>query len=51
MNMFQKMWAWLRDCGTDFRLERYLSNSTDIADLEHRQHKWTYMSEAEKSRW
>jgi hypothetical protein len=41
---------WFND-GTDFRLERYLASSTDICDLEHRQHKWSYMTESERNYW
>ncbi len=33
----------------DFGLERYLSKSVDICDLEHRERKWSRMSDSERN--
>jgi hypothetical protein len=32
----------------DFRLERYLADSSDIVDLEFRQKRWTYIRYGEE---
>ena len=50
MKFLERWFAWFRS-GTDFRLERYLAASTDLADLERRQKKWMYMTESERNRW
>ena len=47
---FMKLFDWING-GTDWRLERYLSQSADLADLERRQRQWQRMSDWERDRW
>jgi hypothetical protein len=48
--LFYRFIAWMRS-PTDFRMERYLARSVDVADLEHRLQKWSRMSEADKNHY
>jgi hypothetical protein len=50
LQLIKKFMSWIDD-PTDFRMERFLSQSSDIADLDYRMQKWTYMSESEKQRY
>lgn len=50
MQFFKKLFDWINS-GTDWRLERYLAQSVDLADLERRQRQWQYMSDFERDRW
>lgn len=47
---FKNLYDWINN-STDFRQERYLAQSVDLADLERRQRQWQYMSEWERDRW
>ena len=48
--LFQRLWAYLTN-PTDWRQERYLAASTDMADLDYRQRRWQRMREWERDRW
>jgi len=50
MNKLRKLINWIRS-PYDFRMERYLAGSADIAELDHRMRKWQYMSESERARY
>jgi hypothetical protein len=50
MKFLRALWHWA-DPGVDWRLERYLAESIDLADLEHRIKRWDYMTEAERNHW
>jgi hypothetical protein len=51
MKILEKLFDWFDNRYIDFRLERYLSASVDLCDLEHRQQKWEFMSESERNRY
>ncbi len=51
MNILQRLIGWFTTSPINFSMERYLSQSSDLADLEHRMKKWEYMSDSEKSRY
>jgi hypothetical protein len=50
MNLFDWLLSWF-DSSIDYRLERYLGQSVDRCDLEHRLKNWDYMSETERNSW
>ena len=49
------MFRWFKELfsgnSVDFRMERFLSQSADHAELEHRIRRWENMNEGEKNRW
>jgi hypothetical protein len=49
MNIIKRFQKWLEMPVIDHRMERYLANSTDEADLEYRLKRWQYMTEYERS--
>ena len=49
MKLLRKVFAWFNRYTMDHRLERYLAQSVDLYDLERREQRWNFMSEAERN--